>query len=49
MELEMSKLYFSNSFLRIPCKLYENIAYYGGIQGITLLRNRPSFAKCIAL
>ncbi len=49
MELEMSKHCFSNSFHRIPSKLYENIAYHGGMQAVTLLGNRPSFTKCMAL
>ncbi len=42
--LRFSKRYFSNSFHRIPSKLYQNIAYYGGMQAITLLGNRPSFS-----
>ncbi len=40
MELEISKFYFSNSFHRMPSKLYEDIGYHG---------NRQSFAKFMAL
>ena len=46
---EISKRYLSNNFHRIPSKLYENIAYHGGMQAITLLGNRPSFTKFMAL
>ena len=37
MELEISKRYFSNSFFRIPSKLYEDIAYDRRVQAVTLL------------
>ncbi len=37
MELEILKRYFSNTFLRIPSKLYEDIAYHKGMQTITFL------------
>ncbi len=36
MELEISIRYFSNSFHRIPSKLYEDIAFHEGMQAITL-------------
>ena len=45
MELEISKRYFSHSFHRTPSKLYENIAYHRGMQAITFLGNRLSFAN----
>ncbi len=46
--LQFSKRYLSNNFHQIPFKLYESIAY-GGMQAITLLRNRPSFTKVMAI
>ena len=45
----MSKRYFSNYVLRIPSKLYEDIAYHRGIQAITLLGNRPNLTKFMVL
>ncbi len=42
MELEISKRYASYSVHQITSKLYENIAYHGGMQAITLLANRPN-------
>ena len=47
--LRFSILYLSNNFHRIPSKLYENIVYHGGMQAITVLGNRPSFTKFVAL
>ena len=44
--LRFSKRY---SFHWIPSKLYENIAYHRAMQAITLLDNRPSFTKFMAL
>ncbi len=44
-----SKRHLSNNFHRIRFKLYENIAYQGVMQDITLLGNWPSFTKFMAL
>ncbi len=41
--LRFSKRYLPNNFCWIPPQLYENIAYHGEIQAITLLGNRPIF------
>ena len=49
MELEISKRYFSNSFLGIPSKLYENIAYHRGMQAITLLGSQSSLTTFLEL
>ncbi len=49
MEVEIAKRYFSDSFLRIPSQLYEDIAYHTGMQAITLPGNRLSLAKFMAL
>ena len=45
MALEFSKRYSSYSFHPMSVKRYEDIGYYGGIQGITFLGNRPFFLK----
>ncbi len=45
MELGISTHYFSNSFLRIPAKLYENIAYHRRMQANTLLGKSVKFNK----
>ena len=37
MELEVSKRYFSTSFNQMWSKLYQDVAYHGGIQAITFL------------
>ena len=47
MELQISKRYFSNRFLWITSKLYEEIAYHRGIQAITFLDSQPSLTNWI--
>ena len=49
MGLEMSKCYSSYSFRPMSAKFYEGISYYGGIQDITFLGNRPSSKHFVAL
>ncbi len=46
--LKMSK-HYSYSFHWIPTKLYEAKDYYGGIQTVTFLDNRPSLKKNVTL
>ncbi len=41
MGLENSKHYSSYSFHPLSVKRYEDIGYYGGIQAIGFLGNRP--------
>ncbi len=41
MGLEISKRYSSYSFHPMSVKRYEDIGYYGGIQAITFVGNRP--------
>ena len=47
--LQFSKCYLTNNFHRMASKLYENVAYHGAMQASTLLGNRPSFTKFMAL
>ncbi len=47
MELEILKRYSSDIFLRMPTKLFMRTLLT--MQAITLLGNRPSFTKIMAL
>ncbi len=52
MELEISKSYFFNSFLRTLFKRSmrnEDTAYHRGMRASILLGNRPSLTKLMAL
>ncbi len=46
---ENFKILLLQHFFRIPSKPYEDIAYHRGMQAVSLLGNRPSLAKLMAL
>ena len=43
------KTLYSYSFYKISAKLYEDVAYYGGIQAVIFLGNSSSITNFVAL